>query len=188
MKLMFLSDVHGSLYWLNRALEKVSEERPDQIVMLGDFLYHGPRNPLPEGYNPGQVAEVLNENKQRIIAVRGNCDSEVDQMLISFPIMADYAMLYHEGRRIYVTHGHGFSMDHLPPLMENDIFIQGHTHVPVAEYRDGIFLLNPGSIALPKNNYPNSYGIMENGAFAVKDFEGEIVKQVSFLENIDGKN
>ncbi|MNZ66970.1 Phosphodiesterase YfcE [compost metagenome] len=181
MKLMFISDIHGSLHWLNQTLDKATQEQPDQMVILGDFLYHGPRNPLPEGYNPGKVAEVLNLHKQQIVAVRGNCDSEVDQMLIQFPILADYAMLYHEGRRIYATHGHGFNMEHLPPIMENDIFIQGHTHIPVAEYRDGYYLLNPGSVALPKSSYPHTYGIIENGIFVVKDFDGGVVKQISLI-------
>lgn len=179
MKLMFISDVHGSLYWLNKVLEKAAEEKPEQMVFLGDFLYHGPRNPLPDGYDPAEVANTLNRYKHQIIAVRGNCDSEVDQMLIEFPMMADYAMLYHEGRRIYVTHGHGFSIDCLPPLEENDVFIQGHTHIPVADRKDGVVVLNPGSIALPKENNPHSYGILEHGEFLVKDMEGRIVKSIS---------
>lgn len=179
MKVMFISDIHGSAAWLERALEKTKEEQPDQLVMLGDFLYHGPRNPLPEGYDPKQVAEMLNMHKQNIVAVRGNCDAEVDQMLLEFPMMADYAMLYVDGMRIYVTHGHGFHMEQLPPLRENDIFIQGHTHVPVAECnQQGIYLLNPGSIALPKENHPNSYGILDHGHFSVKDFNGNTLKQI----------
>lgn len=180
MKLMFISDIHGSAHWLEQALEKVKQEAPDQIVMLGDFMYHGPRNPLPEGYNPALVAEMLNQHKQHIVAVRGNCDAEVDQMLLEFPMMADYTLILNEGRRIYVTHGHGFNMEKLPPLLENDIFIQGHTHVPVAEIREGIYVLNPGSISLPKENYPNSYGILDSEGFVVKDFEGGIIKSVSF--------
>lgn len=181
MKLMFISDVHGSLTWLNRALDKAREEQADQIVMLGDFLYHGPRNPLPEGYDPQQVAETLNRYKRNIIAVRGNCDAEVDQMLIEFPIMADYALIFHEGRRIYATHGHGFSIEQLPPLMEYDVFIQGHTHIPVADRKEGVYVLNPGSIALPKENYPHSYGILADNEFIVKDFAGGTVKRIAFL-------
>lgn len=180
MKLMFISDIHGSALWLERALELAGQEQPDQLVMLGDFMYHGPRNPLPEGYNPALVAEMLNKRKGQIVAVRGNCDAEVDQMLLAFPMMADYTVLYAEGRRIYVTHGHLSSMDQLPPLMENDIFIQGHTHVPVADKKDGVYVLNPGSISLPKENYPNSYGILEGNRFEVKDFAGGIIKLVTF--------
>lgn len=180
MKLMLISDIHGSSAWLDRAMAKAAEEQPDQIIMLGDFLYHGPRNPLPDGYDPKQVAATLNEHKHNLIAVRGNCDAEVDQMLLEFPMMADYAMLYFEGRRIYVTHGHGYSIEQLPPLAPGDVFIQGHTHVPVADIKDGIYVLNPGSIALPKENFPNSYGILKAGAFIVKDFAGEVIKRIEF--------
>ncbi|AZK48132.1 phosphodiesterase [Paenibacillus lentus] len=180
MKLMFISDIHGSSHWLERTMEKAREEQAKQIVMLGDFLYHGPRNPLPEGYDPQQVARILNEHKNNIIAVRGNCDAEVDQMLLDFPMMADYVMLFHEGRRIYVTHGHGFNMEQLPPIAENDVFVQGHTHIPVADRKHGIYVLNPGSISLPKEDFPHSYGVLENGAFCVKDFEGEVIKFITF--------
>lgn len=180
MKLMFISDIHGSAYWLERAMEKVREECPEQIVILGDFLYHGPRNPLPEGYDPQRVAQILNQHKNNIIAVRGNCDAEVDQMLLEFPMMADYMMILHEGRRIFATHGHGFNIEQLPPLADKDVFIQGHTHIPVADRKAGIYVLNPGSISLPKENYPNSYGILSNGEFCVKDFDGGVVKRISF--------
>ncbi|MFF2019624.1 phosphodiesterase [Paenibacillus sp. NPDC058177] len=178
MKLMFISDIHGSLFWLEQTLEKVAVEQPDQLIFLGDFMYHGPRNPLPEGYNPQGVADKLNAYKNQIVAVRGNCDAEVDQMLLEFPMMGDYALILHEGRRIYATHGHGFSMDNLPPLSPGDIFIQGHTHVPVADVKEGIYVLNPGSISLPKENYPNSYGILQNGEFRVKDFDGDTIKGI----------
>lgn len=180
MKLMFISDIHGSSAWLDRTMDKAADEKADQIVLLGDYLYHGPRNPLPDGYDPKRVAATLNGHKQSIFAVRGNCDAEVDQMLLEFPMMADYTMIFWEGRRIYVTHGHGYSMEQLPPLAPGDVFIQGHTHVPVADRRDGIYVLNPGSIALPKENFPNSYGILEAGTFIVKDFAGETVKQIAF--------
>ena len=178
MKLMFVSDIHGSSHWLDRALDKAREEQPDQIVLLGDYLYHGPRNPLPDGYDPQRVANTLNRHKHNIVAVRGNCDAEVDQMLLEFPMMADYAMILHEGRRIYITHGHGFNIDRLPPLQDNDVFIQGHTHIPVADRKNGVFVLNPGSIALPKDNYPHSYGILADGEFIVKDFNGGALKRI----------
>ncbi|KGE19713.1 phosphodiesterase [Paenibacillus wynnii] len=178
MKLMFISDIHGSLYWLDKALEKVQEEQPDNLVILGDFLYHGPRNPLPNGYDPQGVAARLNPYSKSIVAVRGNCDAEVDQMLLEFPMMGDYVMILHEGRRIYVTHGHGFSIENLPLLSEGDIFIQGHTHLPVADVKEGIYVLNPGSIALPKENNPNSYAVLEGGLFSVKDFDGNKVKSI----------
>lgn len=178
MKLFFISDIHGSAAWLNRALAKFAEEGADQIVLLGDALYHGPRNPLPDEYNPKEVAAALNRYKQKIIAVRGNCDAEVDQMLIEFPVMADYAMLFHEGKRIFATHGHLYSMDQLPPLSPNDLFIQGHTHVPVAEKRGQIYVLNPGSISLPKENHPHSYAVLEGHEFRIMDFAGNVIKRI----------
>lgn len=180
MKLMFISDIHGSLHWLRRVLEKAEVEQPDQLIFLGDYMYHGPRNPLPEEYNPSEVANTLNLYKNKIIGVRGNCDSEVDQMLLEFPMMADYIMLYHEGMRIYVTHGHGYSIDNLPLLQPGDVFIQGHTHVPLADLQNHIYVLNPGSVALPKEDYPNSYAILEHGTFTVKDFEDNMIKSISF--------
>ncbi|KWX71541.1 phosphodiesterase [Paenibacillus riograndensis] len=178
MKLMFISDIHGSLHWLEQALAKAEEEQPHTLVVLGDFLYHGPRNPLPDGYDPQGVAAKLNAYDKSLVAVRGNCDAEVDQMLLQFPMMGDYVLILHEGRKIYATHGHGFSIDNLPPLAPGDVFIQGHTHLPVADVKEGITVLNPGSISLPKENNPNSYAILENGEFIIKDFAGKIVKQI----------
>lgn len=180
MKLLVVSDIHGSLEGVNRALEKFEQERAEYILSLGDLLYHGPRNPLPEGYNPKETAAKLNAYKDKIMTVRGNCDAEVDQMLIEFPIMADYAVLFHEGRRIFATHGHHHHMDCLPNLAAGDIFIQGHTHIPVAEKRGDVFVLNPGSVSLPKEGYRPSYGILEGLEFQVKDFEGNVLKRISF--------
>jgi putative phosphoesterase len=179
MKLMFISDIHGSLHWLEQALAKAEEEQPHTLFILGDFLYHGPRNPLPEGYNPQGVADRLNAYGKSLVAVRGNCDAEVDQMLLQFPMMGDYVMILHEGRKIYATHGHGFSIDNLPALSPQDVFIQGHTHLPVADVKEGIVVLNPGSISLPKENNPNSYGILDNGEFSIKDFAGNVIKHIT---------
>lgn len=181
MKLVFISDIHGSLTYLERALERVEAEKPDQIVLLGDLLYHGPRNPLPEGYAPAEVLKRLNAYKERLVCVRGNCDSEVDQMVLQFPIRADYAMLYVDGLKIFATHGHIYSAQELPPLSEGNILIHGHTHIPVAERLDkGVYLLNPGSIALPKENHPHTYGVLEDGAFAVRTLDGEDYMNIVF--------
>jgi len=180
MKLFFMSDIHGSLSCLNQALAAYEREQADALVILGDLMYHGPRNPLPEEYRPKEVAERLNAYKERIVAVRGNCDSEVDQMLIEFPMLAEYAMLFIEGRRIFATHGHHRHIDDLPALAAGDLFIQGHTHVPVAEKRGDIIVLNPGSVSLPKENFPRSYGLLAAGCFQVKDFGGNIVKEIAW--------
>lgn len=180
MKLFFISDIHGSIYYLKKAIEAYEEEKADYIVILGDSLYHGPRNPLPKDYNPKEVAILLNEYKDKIISVRGNCDSEVDQMVIEYPTMSDYSIILYEGKRIFLTHGHIYNKNNIPALSEGDILIHGHTHIPTAEKLDNIYLLNPGSITLPKENNPNSYGIIESNIFKVKDFHGNIIKSIEF--------
>lgn len=180
MKLLVISDIHGSLAGLTRGIGKFEEEQADYILSLGDLLYHGPRNPLPEEYNPKETAALLNRYKDKIMTVRGNCDAEVDQMLIEFPVLAEYALLFLGGRRIFATHGHHHHMDNLPHLSEGDVFIQGHTHIPVAERRGGLYLLNPGSVSLPKENYAPSYGVLDETGFRVKDFEGNVLKKVAF--------
>ncbi|MCB2288269.1 phosphodiesterase [Clostridium sp. CS001] len=178
MKIFFMSDIHGSLYYLEKAIQLYKEENANYIVILGDELYHGPRNPLPEGYNPQLVANLLNQHKDKIIAIRGNCDSEVDQMLIDYPIMADYSIILHNDRRLFLTHGHIYNESNLPNLSENDVLIMGHTHIPVAKKYNNIFILNPGSISLPKENNPNSYGILEEDLFQIKDLEGNVIKEI----------
>ncbi len=178
LKLFFISDIHGSIYYLNEALEKFKEEDCDYIVLLGDALYHGPRNPLPKEYNPKEVALLLNQHKDKIIAVRGNCDSEVDQMVIDYPMMGDYSIILHNSRRLFLTHGHIYNKDNLPNLSEGDVLIHGHTHIPVAKKLENIYIINPGSITLPKENNPNSYGILDNDIFEIKDLEGNIIKKI----------
>lgn len=176
---MFLADIHGSIFWLKKAIDQFEQERADQLILLGDLLYHGPRNPLPEEYNTKDVAALLNQYKNKIVAVRGNCDAEADQVMLEFPMMADYSVLLYDERKIFLTHGHLFDFDHLPALPAGDIFVQGHTHLPVAEQRGKIFLFNPGSIALPKNNHPHSYGILNDHELQVKDADGTVVTSCS---------
>ena len=179
MKLFFISDIHGSIYYLKKVLEKFNEQKADFIVLLGDALYHGPRNPLPKDYKPSEVANLLNEYKDKIIAVKGNCDSEVDQMVIEFPILSDYTIILHNGIRIFATHGHKFNKENLPNISTGDVLIHGHTHIPVAEKYEGITILNPGSITLPKENNPNSYGIItKNNVFVIKDLDDNVLKEI----------
>lgn len=179
MKLFFISDIHGSLYYLNKALERFKEEKADYIIILGDELYHGARNPLTRDYDPKGVTCVLNGLADKILAVRGNCDSEVDQMVIDFPITSTYSMVLYKNKRLFLTHGHIFNEDNLPKLCEGDVFIYGHTHIPKAEKQNGITIINPGSISLPKENNPNSYGVLENDTFFIKDLDGNVFKQIN---------
>ena len=145
MKLMFISDIHGSYYYLNKALEAYYNEKPDKLILLGDLLYHGPRNDLPKEYAPKKVIPVLNGLKNMIIAVRGNCDAEVDQMVLDFPMMADYATIDVDGHHFFLSHGHLFNEENLPNLNEGDIFVYGHIHRPVAKCENGIYIINPSS-------------------------------------------
>lgn len=167
MKLMFASDIHGSLPATERVLELFAQSDARWLVILGDVLNHGPRNALPEGYAPAQVAERLNEQASRIVAVRGNCDSEVDQMLLTFPITAPWQQVLLPERRLFLTHGHLFGPDDEPPLAAGDVLVYGHTHIPVAEKRGDIFHFNPGSVSIPKGGYAASYGMLEEDVLRV---------------------
>lgn len=178
MKLFFMSDIHGSLYFLNKALERFEEEKADYIVILGDELYHGARNPLPKDYNPKKVAEVLNTYSNRIIAIRGNCDSEVDEMVIDFPIMATYSTILYEGKRLFLTHGHIYNENNMPKLKDGDVFIYGHTHIPKIEKAGDIYVINPGSITFPKEDNPHTYGVLEENVFTIKDLDGNVFKEI----------
>lgn len=179
MKLFFISDIHGSLYYLKKAIEAYQREKADYIVIIGDELYHGPRNPLPQDYNPKEVAALLNQYKEKIIAIRGNCDGEVDQMMLDYPMMGEYSIILYQGRKIFLTHGHVYNKDNLPNLGENDILIYGHTHIPVAEKINSIYVFNPGSISLPKEDNPHSYAILENDSFEIKELGGGVIKSIS---------
>ena len=178
MKYMFVSDIHGSAYFCRKMLEAFQEEKAERLVLLGDLLYHGPRNDLPKDYAPKEVTAMLNGMKQLIYAVRGNCEAEVDQMVLEFPVMADYCILEIGGKTFYATHGHVYNQDNLPPIREGDILIHGHTHVLKAEQRENYILLNPGSVSIPKEGNPPTYGIFEEGIFLIKDFQGNIVKEL----------
>lgn len=179
MKLFFISDIHGSVYYLSKAMERFEKEKADHIIILGDHLYHGARNPLPKDYNPKGVIEILNNVANKIIAVRGNCDSEVDQMVLNFPIMGTYSTILYANRRLFLTHGHIYNEDNIPKLKNEDVFIYGHTHIPIAVKKDNIYIINPGSITLPKDNSPHSYAILENNIFKIKDLEGNVYKEIS---------
>lgn len=182
MKLMIASDIHGSARYCREMLEAYRREEADRLLLLGDILYHGPRNDLPEEYAPKQVIAMLSELKNRIFCVRGNCDTEVDQMVLPFPILADYCVIPLGERILYCTHGHRYNLSNLPPLAPGDILLHGHTHVPAWEpFGDGNLYLNPGSVSIPKNGTPHSYMTLQNGAFQWKTLEGEAYQRVERL-------
>ena len=170
MKLIIASDIHGSAYWCGKLMELIDREQPDKLILLGDLLYHGPRNDLPRDYAPKQVIPMLSDMTDMIIAVRGNCEAEVDQMVLPFPCMAEFSELLLDGKTLYLTHGHHANPDNLPPLPEGSIFLFGHTHVKMDEMRSGIRCLNPGSVSIPKDG-SHSCLIYENGEFSVKILE-----------------
>ena len=173
MKWMIASDIHGSAYYCEKLLEAFQQEQADRLLLLGDILYHGPRNDLPEEYAPKKVIEMLNECRQNILCVRGNCDTEVDQMVLKFPILADYAVLTARKRLIYVTHGHVYNNGNLPPIHPGDILLHGHTHVPACEEYETHTYLNPGSVSIPKENSPHSYMTLDGSGFVWKTLDGK---------------
>ena len=176
MKWLIASDIHGSAYWCRRLLEKYAEEKADRLILLGDVLYHGPRNDLPDEYAPKKVIEMLNGMSDSILCVRGNCDTEVDQMVLNFPVLADYALLELGERMIYMTHGHVYNENNLPPLREGDILLHGHTHVSKCVDHGNYVYMNPGSVSIPKENTPHGYMTLENGTFLWKSLDGEKIR------------
>ena len=175
MKLMIASDIHGSAYWCKKLLDAYRKEQPDKLLLLGDLLYHGPRNDLPDGYAPKEVIALLNEMKAHLLCVRGNCEAEVDQMVLQFPVMADYCVLFENGHTLYLTHGHLHGESNPPPLMPGDMLLCGHTHVPCCHRYEQFTYLNPGSVSIPKENSPHSYAVLENGVMQWKSLEDEKV-------------
>lgn len=177
MKWLVASDIHGSEFYCKKVFEAFEKEKAERILLLGDLLYHGPRNDLPKDYNPKAVLAALNAHKNDILCVRGNCDGEVDQMVLEFPIMADYAIIEMCGRMIFATHGHVFNEKNVPPLHKGDILLHGHTHVPVCNEHEDYICMNPGSTSIPKENSHHGYMIIENGLFQWKDFEGNLIRE-----------
>ena len=173
MKITIASDIHGSAGCCRQLLERFREERADRLLLLGDLLYHGPRNDLPEDYAPKQVIALLNEYRDVLYCVRGNCEAEVDQMVLAFPVMADYALLPVGSRMVFVTHGHVFNQGNLPPMKKGDILLYGHTHVPACEENDGFVFMNPGSVSLPKNGTSRGYMTLDGNVFEWKTLDGE---------------
>lgn len=173
MKFVIASDIHGSAYYCQKLLTAYAQEGADRLLLLGDILYHGPRNDLPKDYAPKEVISMLNAMKDNIFCVRGNCDTEVDQMVLEFPIMADYCLLPVGNRLIYATHGHTFHMQKLPPLQPGDILLHGHTHIPAWEsFGEHNLYLNPGSVSIPKDGSAHGYMVLEGDNMIWKTLDG----------------
>ena len=176
MKWMIASDLHGSAYYCRKMLEAFEREEAYRLLLLGYLLYHGPRNDLPREYAPKEVIPLLNGKREKLLCVRGNCDAEVDQMVLEFPVLADYAVLPVGRRLIYATHGHIYHVKNLPPLAPGDVLLHGHTHVPAwTEFGQGNLYLNPGSVSIPKENSPNSYMTLEGNTMQWKELESSAV-------------
>ena len=178
MKFLIASDIHGSAYYCDLLLKAIATEKADRVLILGDILYHGPRNDLPECYAPKKVIEMLNPLKDKLLCVRGNCDTEVDQMVLDFPILADYSVIPVGERLIYATHGHNFNENNLPPISKGDILLNGHTHVSKCVEHSDFIYMNPGSVSIPKEETPHSFMTLKEGKFLWKNLETmEIYKE-----------
>ncbi len=182
MKLVIASDIHGSAYYCKKLLENYRQENADKLVLLGDLLYHGPRNALPEEYDPKLVAAMLNEFNKEIISIRGNCDAEVDQMMLDFPTLADYSLLYIDGYSMYVTHGHVYNDEVQIPMKKGDILLSGHTHIPACKEVDCFLSINPGSVSIPKSDSKNSFVVYEDGVFYWKTMDGTCYQQCALSD------
>ena len=179
MKIIFCSDIHGMATTLQRFLQHMEQLSPDKLIILGDVLYHGPRNGVPSLYDPPQVVKLLNAKKNLISAVRGNCDAEVDQMLLEFPIMSDYAELLCEEKQFFLTHGHLWNENRLPPLSSGAVLAHGHTHIPVNKtLPNGITIFNPGSLSLPKEGMPQSFGFYDGKVLTVRKLDDGSIMDV----------
>ena len=181
MKWLIASDIHGSAYYCEQLINAYEREEADKMLLLGDVLYHGPRNDLPEEYAPKKVIEMLNNLENDILCVRGNCDTEVDQMVLKFPVLADYAVLAAEKTMIFVTHGHVFNNDNLPPMHKGDVLLHGHTHVPACEQHETHTYINPGSVSIPKADSQHSYMTFDGKVFKWKNLDGETYMEYSII-------
>ena len=174
MKLMIASDIHGSALWCGKMLDAFEAGNFDKLLLLGDILYHGPRNPRPDGHDPKVVADMLNSEKEKILCVRGNCDCEVDQMLLEFPVLADYAWLNIDGCEMFATHGHHFNnkaKEMIPPMPKGAYLLNGHFHIPEITDCGDFTYVNCGSVALPKDGTPHSYAVFEDGIFRLEELK-----------------
>lgn len=181
VKWLIASDLHGDCACTEALLEQFAASGASRLILLGDLLYHGPRNNLPSGYAPKRVIDLLNGVKEKLLCVRGNCDTEVDQMVLEFPILADYALLCADGLTFFATHGHRFHRNAMPPLTGGEILLHGHTHIPTAErLENSCFVVNPGSVSLPKGTSCNSYLLYENRHLSFRNLDGQEYRSYDF--------
>ena len=172
MKILTVSDIHGSSAYCRLLCDRIDEFDPDVVLLLGDLLYHGPRNALPDGYDPARTAKLLNAYADRIIAVKGNCDSEVDSLMLDFPLIPDFSLLIADDTRIYISHGHKFGAEEHFPMKNGSFFLSGHTHVPDLTEKDGVVFMNPGSVSIPKKSSCRSYMTYSGGVFCWRELDG----------------
>lgn len=182
MKYLVISDIHGSCTGAEVFEDACRLHNPDAVLCLGDVLYHGPRNPVPENHDPKAVARIMNQYSERIFAVRGNCEAEVDGLMLEFPYDAAYNSFMLGTRRLFITHGHIYSPAHMPRLSPGDIFLYGHTHIPDTGQRDGVYTLNPGSITFPKEGHPKSYGVLAESEFIIYDDHHQEYRRIAFTQ------
>lgn len=180
MRVLIASDIHGSLKYCRMLIENYKKENCDKLILLGDVLYHGPRNDLPDEYNPKGVIALLNDMADEILCVRGNCEAEVDDMVLQFNVLADYALLFNNDRTFFLTHGHKFNPQNPPKLKKGDVLFNGHTHVSKIEELDGFLYVNPGSVSIPKEGTPRGYIILDDEKITHKNIEGEIIETYGF--------
>ena len=182
MKILIAGDIHGSSYYCDKLISLASDKKVDKIILTGDILYHGPRNDLPKDYDPKKVTALLNQNSDKILSVRGNCEAEVDQMLLDFPVMSDYVIVVTEKTELFITHGHIYNNENIPSFVKKGVFVNGHTHIPVCESQNGVLFINPGSVSIPKENSCHSAVIVENDNISFYNIEnGEIYMQKEIL-------
>lgn len=179
MKYLLVSDIHGSLPNLEKVIRFFSEGSYDMMLILGDIMNYGPRNGVPEGLDAQGVAAALNQLSSKIAAIRGNCDSEVDQMLLNFPCMGDYAIVVENGTRIFLTHGHRYAPEGLPEG-SFDVFASGHTHLWSLERKDGAIICNTGSITFPKQGKVATFATLdEDSVMRIRDLDGNVLASLS---------
>lgn len=176
MKILIASDIHGSAIYCEKLLDIYFSEKYERMILLGDILYHGPRNDLPLGYEPKKVIKMLNDIKDDILAVRGNCDAYVDSMVLEFPLIDDYTIMPVKDKMMYITHGHIYNNDNLPPIHKDDILLHGHTHVPMLTHINDHYYINPGSISIPKDNSEHTFISFENNSFELRNLDNKIIK------------